>query len=199
VPKKLARVDAADDCRQAAGRRHAWRGQAAARSCWRSNDARSRRPRISRHGAWTSRSGSAFRRSATSSEMDSEAVRAAITPRREFRPYDPDRSCLPHIELCPDGAVIDARAGRIALQIPCSRTALLSNMPARCPAPAPPATSSFAKALPRLSLPTRSRTTCSTRPGASNRIPACRARRSSNATPLVIEIPRYSINMTKEG
>ena len=45
---------------------------------------------------------------------------------------------LPHVELCPEGTVIEAEPGKTICQA-LLRTASPSSMPARCPVPARPA------------------------------------------------------------
>ncbi len=105
---------------------------------------------------------------------------------------------LPHIELCPDGAVIEARPGEslcqnllehgIAIEHACE-------MSCACTTCHVIVREGFAALEPSdeveddlldkaWGLQPNSRLSCQA---------------IVNATPLLIEIPRYSINMTKEG
>jgi 2Fe-2S ferredoxin len=105
---------------------------------------------------------------------------------------------LPHIELCPDGAVIEARAGEsicqnllengIAIEHACE-------MSCACTTCHVIVREGFGQLEPSeeleddmldkaWGLEPNSRLSCQT---------------IVNETPLVIEIPRYSINMAKEG
>jgi 2Fe-2S ferredoxin len=72
-------------------------------------------------------------------------------------------------------------------------------MPARCPAPAPPATSSFAKAFDSLEPSDEVEDDLLDKAWGlePNSRLSCQA--IVDTQPLVIEIPRYSINMIKEG
>lgn len=105
---------------------------------------------------------------------------------------------LPHIELCPDGAVIEAEVGKsicenllehgIAIEHACE-------MSCACTTCHVVIREGFPKLVPSeeleddlldraWGLEPNSRLSCQA---------------LVNDTPLVIEIPRYSINMTKEG
>ena len=80
---------------------------------------------------------------------------------------------LPHVEVCPDGAVIEAREGESICQN------LLENGIA-------------------IEHACEMSCACTTCHGLEpNSRLSCQA--IVNETPLVIEIPRYSINMTREG
>lgn len=105
---------------------------------------------------------------------------------------------LPHVELCPEGAVIEARAGEslcqnllengIAIEHACE-------MSCACTTCHVIVREGFAGLVPSeeeeddlldkaWGLEPNSRLSCQT---------------IVNETPLVVEIPRYSINMAKEG
>jgi molecular chaperone HscA len=70
------------------------------------------------------------------------------------------------------------RRGQVDLREPAGQRASNSTTPAKCPAPARPATSSCARVSIRWSRPRISRKTCWTRPGGWNRIPASAVRLS---------------------
>jgi 2Fe-2S ferredoxin len=106
---------------------------------------------------------------------------------------------LPHVELCPEGAVIEAEEGKSICENllgqrdrtrPRLRDVLrLHDLPRH-----------RARGF-QFSGASRgySKRICSTRPGAWSRTPASVVRLSVADTPLTVEIPKYSINMAKEG
>lgn len=66
---------------------------------------------------------------------------------------------LPHQDLCPDGAVLEANSGETILD------AALRNTPVKNPVLAPPATASFVKVLTHCRKAQSRKTTCWTKPG----------------------------------
>lgn len=105
---------------------------------------------------------------------------------------------LPHVELCPDGAVIDAKPGKSICQtllengIPIEHACEMSCACTTCHVVVregfnalEPAEEEEEDLLDKAwGLEANSRLSCQAEVGA---------------TPLVIEIPRYTINMAKEG
>ena len=105
---------------------------------------------------------------------------------------------LPHVELCPDGAVVEARVGESicqnllengiaiehACEMSCACTTCLVVVREGFNAPQPTEELEDDLLDKAWGLEPNSRLSCQT---------------IVNETPLVIEIPRYSINMTKEG
>ena len=71
---------------------------------------------------------------------------------------------LPHLELCPDGAVIEARKGE-SLCKSTLKTGLILIMPVAWPVPARPATLSYGKVMSRSILRTSMKRIDSIRPG----------------------------------
>ena len=97
---------------------------------------------------------------------------------------------LPHHELCPEGAALDAEKGDTVLDVALRNGIGIEHTPAKRAAHAQRATSSCAKASTRSTNLTSSKTTCSTKPGASNPSLASAAKPSSTTKTLVVEIPQ---------
>ena len=133
--------------------------------------------------------------------------RAAHGPRRPagaHRPRDRHAACpmaeivvLPHPELCPEGKT--SRASRqVAVRQPARpRHRDRARLREVVRVHDVPRDRARGRRHARRRRP-RTRTTCSTARGGSRRCRGCRARRSSQASKLVVEIPQYTINYAKE-
>ncbi|STL12425.1 ferredoxin [Escherichia coli] len=71
---------------------------------------------------------------------------------------------LPHQDLCPDGAVLEANSGETIPTQLCVTVSRL-NTPVKNPVLAPPATASFVKVLTHCRKAQSRKTTCWTKPG----------------------------------
>lgn len=71
---------------------------------------------------------------------------------------------LPHQDLCPDGAVLEANSGETILDA-ALRNGIELNTPVKNPVLAPPATASFVKVLTRCRKAQSRKTTCWTKHG----------------------------------
>jgi 2Fe-2S ferredoxin len=104
---------------------------------------------------------------------------------------------LPHVELCPDGAVIDAAPGTTICD------ALLGNdieIEHACEKSCACTTCHVVvrEGFSTLARPRRLEEDLLDKAWGLEPSRACHARRGGQ-TPLVIEIPKYTINMVKEG
>lgn len=75
---------------------------------------------------------------------------------------------LPHQDLCPDGAVLEAKSGETILDA-ALRNGIEIEHACENPALAPPATVSFVKVLTRCRKALSRKTTCWTKPGGWSR------------------------------
>jgi 2Fe-2S ferredoxin len=105
---------------------------------------------------------------------------------------------LPHVELCPDGAVIEAAPGTsicdallgsdIEIEHACEKSCACTTCHVV-----------VREGFNTLARPRIWRRTCWTRPGAWSRSSRLSCQALVGQVPLVIEIPKYTINMVKEG